>query len=58
MLSEYKICGNMTKYVNIYNAYHMFVLNKVCVCSVEELGKQAASVGVLYVTDYCISVWL
>lgn len=58
MLSEYKICGNMTKYINIYNAYHMYVLNRLYVSFFEELGKQAASVGVLYITDYCISVWL
>lgn len=28
MLREYKICGNMIKYINIYNAYHIHVLNK------------------------------
>lgn len=38
------------KYINIYNAYHMYVLNKLYVSFVfEELGKQAASVWVLYV---------
>lgn len=57
MLSEYKICPNMTKYIK--NAYHMYVLNKLYVSFfLEELSKQAASVGVLYITDYCNSVWL
>lgn len=46
MLSEYKICGNMTKYINIYNAYPMYVLNKLYVYfsgGVGEAGSQCRS---------------
>lgn len=59
MLREYKICGNMIKYMNIYNAYHIHVLNKPFVSlflGVEEAGSQCWRA--LHYRDYCISVCL
>lgn len=54
ILTEYKTCDIMIKYITVHVIYLMNVLNKLCLylwgSEKSELRRRAAGTGLLYVT--------